>query len=130
MDLAGFQVSPGSVEMLPLDVTERESIKRAIRAVMGRAGRIDILVNNAGIGLCGGTAEANMDQVKAVFDTNVLGLIAMSQEVVPFMVERGHGKIVNMGSMLAYVSIPWSGPYCASKSAVKAITSSMWGEWN
>ncbi|KAJ3031990.1 UNVERIFIED_CONTAM: hypothetical protein HDU68_009091 [Siphonaria sp. JEL0065] len=125
MDLAGIPVSPGTVEMLPMDVTERDSIKRAVRAVVGRASRIDILVNNAGIGLCGGVVEADVDQIKAVFDTNVIGLISVTQEVVPHMIERGQGKIVNIGSMLAYVSIPWSGPYCASKSAVRAITSSL-----
>ncbi|KAJ3098734.1 hypothetical protein HK100_005027 [Physocladia obscura] len=125
MDFRGVDGSPGSLEMIPMDVTESISIKRGVRAVIGRARKIDILINNAGIGLCGGIAETNLDEIKSLFDTNVIGLINVTQEVVPFMVERKEGKIVNMGSMLSYVALPWFGPYCASKSAVKAITSSL-----
>ncbi|KAI9333976.1 hypothetical protein BDR26DRAFT_867559 [Obelidium mucronatum] len=115
----------GRIEMLPMDVTDLESIRRAVRAVVGRTGHIDILVNNAGIGLCGGIVESNIGEVRSVFETNVIGLISVTQEVAPYMIDRGQGKIVNIGSMLAYVSIPWSAAYCSSKSAVRAITSSL-----
>ncbi|KAJ3247015.1 hypothetical protein HDU78_005666 [Chytriomyces hyalinus] len=118
--------SVGSIDLIPMDVTDAYSIQRAVRAVMLRSGRIDILVNNAGIGLSGGVSETSIDGIRRLFDTNVIGVIQVTQEVVPCMLERGQGgKIVNMGSMLAYVSLPWSGPYCATKSALRAITSSL-----
>ncbi|KAJ3109574.1 hypothetical protein HDU96_007177 [Phlyctochytrium bullatum] len=106
----------GTIELLPMDVTDRDMVKEGVMAVMMRAGRIDVLVNNAGVAVGGGVAEANLDACRLVMETNV---------VVPHMVKRRSGKIVNMGSMLAYVSLPWSGIYCASKSAVRAITSSL-----
>ncbi|KAJ3205018.1 hypothetical protein HDU82_005463, partial [Entophlyctis luteolus] len=80
VDFRGIDVTPGSVELLPMDVTQIESVKRAVRAIIGRAGRIDILVNNAGIGVCGGIADTDLDEIKTVFETNVLGLISVTQE--------------------------------------------------
>ncbi|KAJ3208936.1 hypothetical protein HDU67_006474 [Dinochytrium kinnereticum] len=136
----------GSIEIVPMDVTDSESVRRAVGAVVLRAGKIDILVNNAGVALSGPLSEMDLDACRILFETNVVGLLGVIQEqifllyyhsiltcipgfflakVVPYMVKRRSGKIINMGSMIAYVSLPWSGVYCASKSAVRAITSSL-----
>ncbi|KAI8617946.1 hypothetical protein BC830DRAFT_1111057 [Chytriomyces sp. MP71] len=116
----------GSAVLILLDVKSLDSVKGAIQTVISATGRIDILINNAGIGLSGGVAETNPESVRSLFETNVIGMLNVTQEVVPHMLERGvGGKIVNMGSMLAYISLPWSGAYCASKSALRALTSSL-----
>ncbi|KAJ3192084.1 hypothetical protein HK101_007080 [Irineochytrium annulatum] len=124
--LAGSSTSTlGTIETLPMDVSDGESVRRAVAAVLGRAGRIDVLVNSAGVALSGGVAEVGIEATRALFETNVLGTLSVIQEVVPHMVGRRCGKVVNMGSMVGYVSFPWSGAYCASKSALRSLTSSL-----
>ncbi|KAJ3097657.1 hypothetical protein HDU97_004684 [Phlyctochytrium planicorne] len=117
--------SKGSIEIVPMDVTDGDSVRRAIGAVVMRAGKIDVLVNNAGVALSGPMVELDLDACRILFETNVVGLLGVVQEVVPHMIQRKAGKIVNLGSMVGYVSLPWSGAYCASKSAIRAITSSL-----
>ncbi|KAJ3305138.1 hypothetical protein HDU76_005054 [Blyttiomyces sp. JEL0837] len=124
-DLDGIPCEPGSVEVIPMDVLDRESIRRAVGAVVGRVGRIDVLVNNAGIGHSGAMADCVIDDLRVAFETNVLGLMSVTQEVLPHMIARRSGKIVNMGSMVCYISLPWSGGYVATKAALRAITSAL-----
>ncbi|KAI8854873.1 hypothetical protein BC829DRAFT_367347 [Chytridium lagenaria] len=115
----------GSIEIVPMDVTDSESVRKGVTAVILRAGKVDVLVNSAGVALSGPVSEVDLDACRVLMETNVVGLMGVIQEVVPHMVRRRSGKIINMGSMVGYVSLPWSGIYCASKSAVRAITSSL-----
>ena len=85
---------------LALDVTEPASIAGAVEAVMAACGRIDMLINNAGINVFGPLAEVPKEAVARMFETNVHGLIAVTQAVFPHMAKTGGGRIVNIGSVV------------------------------
>lgn len=110
------------IDTVRLDVTSTTSIQEAVSAVIAKAGRIDILVNNAGAGCFGPMAEIGLDQFRSNFETNVVGLLAVTQAVVPHMAEQGSGKVVNIGSVSAWVTSPFAGTYCAAKAAVHSMS--------
>jgi NAD(P)-dependent dehydrogenase (short-subunit alcohol dehydrogenase family) len=111
-----------STETLRLDVTDPESIDSAVATLIERAGHIDVLVNNAGVNTFGPSLEAPLGEVRKVFETNVVGLLAVTQVVFPRMADRGRGRIVNIGSVVGLLPTPFAGSYCASKSAVHMLS--------
>ncbi|HYM17242.1 MAG TPA: SDR family oxidoreductase [Micropepsaceae bacterium] len=113
------------VQVVELDVTSDESVERAVKEVLARAGRIDVLVNNAGIASLGITEAFTPDQAKVVFNTNVVGLLRTIRAVLPAMRKQGDGLIVNIGSIVGRVTFPFWGIYGASKFAVEAFTDSL-----
>jgi short-subunit dehydrogenase len=110
---------------LALDVTDESSMSAAVSEVEQAEGGIDVLVNNAGYSQNGAVESIPLDSVRAQFETNVFGLIRMSQLVLPGMRERGSGRIVNMGSMGGKLTFPGGGIYHATKHAVEAISDAM-----
>ena len=110
---------------LPLDVTDRGQITRAVREARERFGGIDVLVNNAGYGYRAAVEEADDGDVQALFATNFFGPVAMMKAVLPDMRARRHGTIVNISSIGARRSPPGSGYYAASKAALEALTASL-----
>jgi NAD(P)-dependent dehydrogenase (short-subunit alcohol dehydrogenase family) len=110
------------LETLALDVTDAASIARAVDEVVARAGRIDLLINNAGVNAFGPLPEVPLDEVRRIFDTNVAGLVALTQAVFPHMADRGSGRIVNVGSVVGRLATPFAGPYCATKAAVHMLS--------
>jgi NAD(P)-dependent dehydrogenase (short-subunit alcohol dehydrogenase family) len=109
------------MRLVALDVTEPESIARAMR----EAGPIDVLVNNAGIGVVGAFEATAMPTIREVFDTNTFGTMAMCQAVVPQMRERQAGVIVNVTSSVTLASMPFAAAYTGSKTAVEGFTGSL-----
>ena len=109
------------LRILPLDVDSEESIAAAVAA----AGPLDVLVNNAGVGWLNALEGTPMSAVRALFVTNTLGLIAMTQAVLPQMRERGAGVIVNVSSSVTLRSLPLLSVYTATKAAVNAFTESL-----
>lgn len=109
------------LRILALDITDDASIRAAIAA----AGPVDALVNNAGIGLIHPLEAVAMDTARAVFETNTLGTIAMTQAVLPAMRARRAGVIVNVTSTVTLASLPLLSVYTASKAAVNAFTESL-----
>ena len=103
---------------LSLDVTSDTSIKAAVADVLAQAGRVDVLINNAGRGCAGPLAEVPLAQVKATFDANVFGLLAVTQAVVPSMAARRSGTVVHVASIVGHVATPFAGAYCSTKAAV------------
>jgi NADP-dependent 3-hydroxy acid dehydrogenase YdfG len=112
-------------KLLALDVMDEESMKLAVDTVVEREGGIGSLVNNAGYSQSGAIETVDLDAVRKQFETNVFGLIRMSQLVMPSMRERGQGRIVNMSSMGAELVFPGGGIYHATKFAVEAISDAM-----
>ncbi|KAJ0975110.1 hypothetical protein J5N97_017075 [Dioscorea zingiberensis] len=108
-----------------LDVLSEESVRKAVENVLDKCGRIDVLVNNAGVHLVGPLAEIPMASIEQVFNTNVYGPLRLIQAVVPHMMSRRKGKIVNVGSVSALASGPWAGAYSASKAAVHSLSDSL-----
>jgi NAD(P)-dependent dehydrogenase (short-subunit alcohol dehydrogenase family) len=109
------------LRVLALDVTDAQSIRNCIE----QAGPIDALVNNAGIGLLGPLESIALPSARQVFETNVLGTIAMTQAVLPRMRERRAGVIVNVTSSVTLKPLPLLSVYTGSKAAVNAFTESL-----
>lgn len=108
-----------------LDVTDRAQIDVAVAAAIARFGRIDVLVNNAGFGYLGAVEEGEDDAVRALFDTNVFGLIDMTKAVLPAMRAQASGLIVAISSIGGLVSWAGTGYYHASKYAVEGLSESL-----
>jgi NAD(P)-dependent dehydrogenase (short-subunit alcohol dehydrogenase family) len=113
-------------EMLSLDVTNDPSVEAAVSEVLRREGRIDLLVNNAGFGVApAGAEESSIDQVRAIFDTNFFGIVRMTRAVVPHMRRQGSGRIINIGSVLGFLPMPYGALYAATKHAVEGYSESL-----
>src|SRR5207344_1189963 len=113
-------------EMLPLDVTSDESVAAAVSELIRREGRIDLLVNNAGFGVApGGAEESSIEQAKAVFETNLFGLLRMTRAVLPHMRRQGSGRIINIGSVLGFLPMPYGALYAATKHAIEGYSESL-----
>lgn len=109
--------------LLPFDVRDRKAASAALNALPEEWKAIDILINNAGLVI--GTdkeQEGNLDEWDIVIDTNIKALLAMTRMVVPGMVERGRGHIINIGSIAGDMAYPGGSVYCATKAAVKALS--------
>ena len=119
--LADIVTGPNIVA-LTLDVNSAESIAAAVEKVIAIAGRIDILVNNAGYGQMGPVLDVTADQVRAQFETNIVGVIEMMKAVAPHMIAAKRGRIVNIGSISGILTTPFAGIYCASKAALHSIS--------
>ncbi len=122
----GAQSGQRSFAMLPLDVTSDESVEAAVKDLIRLEGRIDLLVNNAGFGVApAGAEESSIDQAKAIFETNFFGLIRMTRAVVPHMRRQGNGRIINIGSVLGFLPMPYGALYAATKHAVEGYSESL-----
>ena len=108
-----------------LDVTSEDSMQAAVDAIIADAGRIDALVNNAGYSLSGAVETLAIDDIRREFETNVFGLVRLSQLVLPGMREHGRGRIVNISSMGGRLTFPGGGAYHASKYAVEAFSDAL-----
>jgi NAD(P)-dependent dehydrogenase (short-subunit alcohol dehydrogenase family) len=113
------------IPMIPCDVTSDASVAEAVLQVVKRAGRVDLLVNNAGVGLMGAAEESSIEQVHQVFDTNLYGLIRMTNAVLPIMRRQKSGRIVNLSSILGVIPAPFSAHYGAAKHAVEGYSESL-----
>jgi len=109
-----------NVDIVSMDVTNQESIHKAIELILKQKGRIDILVNNAGVSMYGPTIELDLEDCKKLFETNVFGAIACTQAVAKIMIPQQSGKIVNICSIVGILSVPFSGSYSASKAAMRS----------
>ena len=122
----GAQAGQRTFEMLPLDVTSDESVEAAVKEVLRLHGRIDLLVNNAGFGVAPAAAEeSSIDQARAIFDTNFFGIIRMTRAVLPPMRRQGSGRIINIGSVLGFLPMPYMALYSATKHAVAGYSESL-----
>ncbi len=118
--------SARTFNLVNLDVTNDASVEEAVAGVLRAEGRIDVLVNNAGFGIApAGAEESSIAQARAIFDTNFLGLVRMTRAVVPHMRSRGSGRILNIGSILGRVPMPYVALYVASKHAVEGYSEAL-----
>jgi NAD(P)-dependent dehydrogenase (short-subunit alcohol dehydrogenase family) len=111
--------------ILPLDVTKQEQVDTALAGARQRFGRIDVLVNNAGYGTVGAVEEQSEAEFRPMFETNVFGLIRMTQAVLPEMRSRKSGAIVNLSSIGGLVATPGFGLYNGTKFAVEGISEAL-----
>src|SRR5437867_10634265 len=122
----GAQAGQRSFAMLPLDVTSDESVETAVTEVLRLEGRIDLLVNNAGFGVApAGAEESSLEQAWSIFDTNFFGIVRMTRAVVPYMRRQGNGRIINIGSVLGFLPMPYGALYAATKHAIEGYSESL-----
>lgn len=133
---AGYRVigtsrkaEPGDVRdgirMIACDVTSDASVVAAVALAHAELGRIDLLVNNAGYAVSGAAEESSIEQVRALFDTNVLGVVRVTNEVLPLMRQQGGGRILNIGSVVGIIPGPFGTHYTATKHAIEGYSESL-----
>jgi NAD(P)-dependent dehydrogenase (short-subunit alcohol dehydrogenase family) len=120
-ELAGLR----NVLVTKLDVTDGASIDAAVNAAVERFGGIDVLVNNAGYGVYGVLEATAVESIRRQFETNVIGLLAMTKAVVPGFRKQGGGVIVNVSSISGRLTLPFSSPYSGTKFAVEGISEAL-----
>lgn len=113
------------LQIIELDVTDEKSVNNAIKKITSDVGRIDILVNNAGYGLIGSLEDLTMNEIKDQYETNVFGLIRVTQAVLPTMRKQKSGIIVNISSIGGKMAMPLSSPYIGTKFAVEGLSESI-----
>jgi NADP-dependent 3-hydroxy acid dehydrogenase YdfG len=123
MEGALLDAGAADVSSFALDVREREAVAAALAGLPAGWAEIDILVNNAGLsrGLTK-LYEDDIENWEEMIDTNVKGLLYVTRAVVPGMVERGHGHVINLGSIAGYGAYPNGAVYCATKSAERVLS--------
>lgn len=114
-----------SLEVLQLDVTSDESVKEAIHKITNKQERIDVLVNNAGYALVGPFEELSIEEFKEQFETNVFGVIRVTQAVLPIMRRQRNGTIVNISSIAGKIGFPLTSAYTSSKFALEGLSESI-----
>jgi NAD(P)-dependent dehydrogenase (short-subunit alcohol dehydrogenase family) len=112
-------------EMIPMDVTDEDSVRQGVATVLARAGQLDVVVNNAGFGFGGAVEDTSIDEAQQMFDTNFFGMLRVCRAVLPHFRERRAGTIVNVSSLAGLISQPFVGLYCATKFAVEGMTEAL-----
>ena len=115
----------GSVDLMPLDVINPESIKTTIKDIGAKYGYIDVLINNAGYGLGGFFEDLSEGEIRQQFETNFFGVQNVTRAVIPLMRARRSGKIINISSIAGFSTSPAFGAYNASKWALEAFSESL-----
>jgi len=111
-------LTPDSVLVLPLDVTEHDAMPAAVEQVLSRFGRIDMLFNNAGISQRSRCIDTDMEVYRQLMEVDVLGQIALTKQVLPLMYRQGAGHLVITSSVAGKIGAPFRTGYCAAKHAV------------
>ena len=114
-----------SVDVFQLDVSDTNQVEEVFKQIFDTIGQIDILVNNAGFGIFREAHKATMDEIKGMFDVNVVGLMACTNMVLPKMRERRSGHIINIASQAGKIATPKSSVYSATKHAVLGYTNAL-----
>jgi NAD(P)-dependent dehydrogenase (short-subunit alcohol dehydrogenase family) len=112
-------------EMIPMDVTNEDSVRQGVATVLERTGRLDVVVNNAGFGFGGAVEDTSMDEAQEMFDANFFGMLRVCRAVLPHFRERRAGTIVNVSSLAGLISQPFVGLYCATKFAVEGMSEAL-----
>jgi gluconate 5-dehydrogenase len=117
------------VKALTFDVTSEDSVNEAVAHCETQIGQIDILVNNAGMQFRGPLEDYALDKFEQMLSTHVVSTFSVSKAVAKRMIGRGHGKIINICSVLTSVARPTAAPYGAAKAAVANLTRGMAADW-
>ena len=113
------------IRIVEMDVDNDNSVKTTIEKIISERNRIDILVNNAGYGLFGALEDLPMEEIKRQYETNVFGVIRVSQNVLPIMRSQRDGIIVNISSVSGLAGIPSQSVYVSTKFALEGLSESL-----
>jgi NAD(P)-dependent dehydrogenase (short-subunit alcohol dehydrogenase family) len=115
----------GGIGLLALDVTDDLSVRKAVREILDREGRIDAVVCNAGYGIAGPVEETPLAEAKAQFETNFFGTLRTIQAVLPSMRATGRGRVLVVGSMAGLAAVPFQAFYSAAKFALEGLVEAL-----
>lgn len=118
----------GCLFPVAIDLTDPMTIQAGVAAVIDRFGRIDVLVNNAGLGHGGPLEEVSLTDIRRLFDVNIIGMMLITQAVLPVMRAAGGGRIINLSSDSGVIGFPFQGLYTATKHAVEGFSDSLYQE--
>lgn len=110
---------------LQMDVTDDASVAAAVKTITDAEGKIDVVINNAGNGITGPLYAMPVDYAKKQFETNFFGVVRVCTAVLPGMIEKGQGLVLNVGSLAGLFGLPYQGLYCASKFAIEGYSESL-----
>ena len=114
---------------IPADVSDDRSIRNLMDAAVERFGKVDILVNAAGITVRRPTVDVTDSEWERIIDTNLTGMLRACRAIGPHMIERGYGRVINIGSLTSVVALQEVTAYGVSKAGVAALTKSLAVEW-
>jgi len=117
--------SQESIHYLTMDLTDLSSIRKCVQSVFQKEGRIDVLINNAGMHSGGPAETIPSDIIKLQMDTNFLGMVNMTREVLPIMRSRGQGTIINISSIGGLMGLPFQAFYSAGKFAIEGFSEAL-----
>ncbi len=120
----GQQAAEG-FSLLPMDVTNDESVAKGVALLLEQTGRIDLVVNNAGFGIAGAVEDTTVEEARAQFETNLFGTWRVCRAVLPAMRSQHTGRIVTIGSLASRLALPYQGAYSASKAALVSLTEAL-----
>jgi NAD(P)-dependent dehydrogenase (short-subunit alcohol dehydrogenase family) len=113
------------IKIVQLDVTDDKSVQSAVEKILSEAGRIDVLVNNAGYGLGGAFEDSSMQEIRDQYETNVFGLMRMTQAVLPAMRKQKSGTIINISSAAGRIGYPGASIYISTKFAIEGMSEAL-----
>lgn len=113
---------PTNVHLLRMDVDDPRSVDDGVQQILSEQGRIDGVVNCAGFGIAGAVEDTSDQEARAIFETNLLGILRVCRAVLPAMRRQRHGTIVNLSSIAGRIAVPFQGLYSATKFAVEGLT--------
>jgi short-subunit dehydrogenase len=114
--------------MLAMEVTDPASVAGCIETVRDREGRIDAVVNCVNRMIIGSVEEQTVDEVRALYDINVFGVMSVCKQLIPLMREQGGGTIVNMSSLGGLLAVPYMSAYTSAKFALEAFSEALYHE--
>lgn len=113
------------VEIIRMEVTDDVSVTEAVHSIVWKAGPVHYLVNNAGYTVTGALEETSIEEARQLFETNFFGVLRVTNAILPAMREAGHGRIVNISSVVGFLPAPYMGIYTASKHALEGYTETL-----
>src|SRR5213593_3355698 len=113
------------VELVSMDVTEDASVNAAVHSIEQKAGPVQLLVNNAGYSFMGALEETSIEEARQQFETNLFGVLRVTNSILPGMRQQGFGRIVNISSVLGFLPAPYMGIYTATKHALEGYTETL-----
>lgn len=116
------EIEKAGAHMIEMDVTHDASVNKGIESAIQKLGGLDVLINNAGVGVLGLTEAFTPDDMKRIFEVNVFGVQRVTRAVLPAMRKSKKGLIINISSLLGRITVPFYGPYNASKWALEGLT--------
>ncbi len=121
-DLSALAAEGLDLRVLEIDVTDDASVTTAVHHLTETAGRLDVVVNNAGRNFAGPLEAYTAPEAQQQFDVNVFGALRVNNAAIPFLRQQGHGALIQVGSLGAWVTPPFNGLYAASKAALRSLT--------